>query len=74
MRPIGGDDAVTMDSQDPYVGAQSASVAVGESTPRGFGHAGFGVAKGKVYSGHFVLNGDPGTQVQVALRWGAEFG
>jgi alpha-L-arabinofuranosidase len=69
-RPIGGDDAVAMDSQDPYVGAQSASVAVGDSTPRGFGQAGFGVAKGKLYGGHLVLRGDAGAKVQVALIWG----
>jgi alpha-N-arabinofuranosidase len=69
-RPIGGDVAVTMDSQDPYVGAQSASVAVGDSTPRGFGQAGFGVAKGKRYIGHLMLSGDEGAKVQAALIWG----
>ena len=39
-----GDDAVGMDKKDPYVGQQSASVAVGPS-PRGLGQSGLGVAK-----------------------------
>jgi len=68
-RPIGGDDAVSMDRQDPYVGTQSASVAVG-GEPKGFSQSGLGVAKGKVYSGHLLLSGDPGAKVQVALVWG----
>src|SRR6266581_3830246 len=70
-RPIGGDDAVVMDAQAPYVGAQSANVIVDGATPRGFGQAGLGVAKGKIYKGHIVLSGDAAAKVQVALIWGA---
>jgi alpha-L-arabinofuranosidase len=69
-RPIGGDDAVVMDSHDPYVGAQSASVAVNGSTPRGFGQSGIGIARGKTYVGHLLLSGDPTAQVEVVLVWG----
>jgi alpha-L-arabinofuranosidase len=70
-RPIGGDDVVMMDDHDPYVGAQSAAVALAATTPRGFGQAGIGVAKGMTYKGHIVLDGDAGARVQVALIWGA---
>jgi len=70
-RPVGGDDAVTMDQHDPYVGTQSASVAVEGDAPRGFGQAGLGVVKGRTLTGHLLLSGDPGAKVQVALIWGA---
>lgn len=69
-RPVGGDDAVIMDRHDPYVGAQSASVSLDGSAPRGFGQAGIGLTKGKTYRGHMVISGDVGTKVQVALIWG----
>ena len=69
-RPIGGDDAVTMDERDAYVGNQSSSVSVTGSTPRGFGQSGIGVASGKRYDGYLYLSGDPGAKVQVALVWG----
>jgi alpha-N-arabinofuranosidase len=69
-RPIGGDDAVTMDRHDPYVGKQSASVALVGDTPRGLGQSGIGAARGKRYDGYLYLSGDPGAKVQVALIWG----
>jgi alpha-N-arabinofuranosidase len=70
-RPIGADDAVTMDSHDPYVGKQSPSVAVTAEAPRGLGQSGIGVASGKRYDGYLYLTGDPGAKVQVALVWGS---
>jgi alpha-N-arabinofuranosidase len=70
-RPIGADDAVAMDSHDPYVGAQSATVAVNGAAPRGFGQSGIVIAKGKTYVGHLLLSGDPTAQVLVALVWGS---
>jgi alpha-N-arabinofuranosidase len=68
-RPIGGDDVVTMDSEDPFVGKQSPSVAVA-AAPRGLGQAGLGVAGGKRYDGYVWLRGDPGVRVEVTLVWG----
>lgn len=68
-RPIGGDDAVTMDTDRPFVGAQSPSVAVGDM-PRGLGQSGIAVARGKRYDGHLWLSGDAGARVEVALVWG----
>ena len=69
-RPIGADDAVTMDSRDPYVGKQSPSVTVSADGPRGLGQSGIGIAKDKQYDGYLYLSGDPGAKVQVSLVWG----
>jgi alpha-N-arabinofuranosidase len=68
-RPIGGDDVVTMDTANPFVGKQSPSVAVAGS-PRGLGQSGLGVARGKRYDGYLWLSGDPGAKVEVTLVWG----
>jgi alpha-N-arabinofuranosidase len=70
-RPVGADNAVTMDTRDPYVGKQSASVTVAGDEPRGFGQSGIGITKGKRYDGYLYLSGDPGAKVQVGLIWGA---
>ncbi|HEY6923735.1 MAG TPA: alpha-L-arabinofuranosidase C-terminal domain-containing protein [Steroidobacteraceae bacterium] len=69
-RPIGADTAVAMDTHDPYVGKQSASVAVEASSPSGFGQGGIGVLQGKRYVGHVVLSGDASATIQVVLAWG----
>lgn len=69
-RPIGADDAVTMDSRDPYVGKQSASVSLAGDSPRGLGQSGIGIARGKRYDGYLYLSGDGGAKVQVSLIWG----
>jgi alpha-L-arabinofuranosidase len=73
-RPVGDDDAVTMDAHDPYVGAHSVAVEVQRAKPRGFGQGGIGITKGKIYLGHVVVNGDVTAKVQVALIWGAASG
>jgi alpha-N-arabinofuranosidase len=39
-RPIGGEDAVMMDSSDPFVGRHSPVVALSGDAPRGFGQGG----------------------------------
>jgi alpha-N-arabinofuranosidase len=69
-RPIGPDSAVTMDRTNPYVGAQSARIALDGSAPRGVGQSGLGIAAGKEYVGHIVLAGSEGAQVSVSLIWG----
>lgn len=70
-RPIGGGEAVAMDTRDPFVGTQSPSVAVTGDTPRGLSQAGIGIAKGKRYDGSLWLSGDAGAAVTVSLVWGA---
>jgi len=70
-RPVGGDNAVVMDTANPFVGKHSASVAVEASAPRGLQQSGLGVARGKRYDGYVWLSGDPIAEVQVALVWGS---
>jgi alpha-N-arabinofuranosidase len=70
--PIGGDDAVTMDTKDPYTGDQTPLVKLDAKTPRGIGESGIVVRKGKAYVGRIVLAGTPGAVVKLTLIWGKE--
>ena len=69
-RPIGGGDAVSMDTKAPYVGTQSPVVVVDPTVRKGFSQSGIGVAKGKRYDGYLLLAGAPGARVEAALVWG----
>ena len=69
-RPIGGDAAVTMDTQHPYVGTQSARIAVSADHVTGIGQGGIEVVRGRRYVGKLRLSGEPGVAVTVALVWG----
>ena len=69
-RPIGGDAAVTMDTQHPYVGTQSARIAVSPDHVTGIGQSGIEVVRGRRYVGKLRLSGEPGVAVTVALVWG----
>ncbi|MFP5248999.1 MAG: alpha-N-arabinofuranosidase, partial [Acidobacteriota bacterium] len=68
--PVGPADAVTMDKNQPFVGAQSPRVQLDGSTPRGIVQAGIAVVNGKQYTGRIYLRGAAGTHVNVALIWG----
>jgi alpha-N-arabinofuranosidase len=68
-RPVGRDEFVTMDKDQPFVGAQSPRVALA-AEPHGIRQAGLALVKGKRYGGHIWLRGTPGTHVKVALVWG----
>lgn len=69
-RPVGPSDAVTMDKNQPFVGAQSPRVSLDGSGPRGIRQSGLSVVKGKEYVGYIWLKGTPGAKVAVALVWG----
>ena len=69
-RPVGSDDAVTMDTRNPYVGKQSAAVRVIADKPRGLAQSGLGVTRGKRYDGYLYLSGDRTAKVQLALAFG----
>lgn len=69
-RPVGDAGAVSMDTRAPYVGAQSVAVALLPGEVRGISQTGFGIAKGKSYTGHIVLAGPGGNAVKVSLVWG----
>jgi alpha-L-arabinofuranosidase len=69
-RPIGPDDSVVMDRQDPYVGKHTPLVRLAGAEPRGIQQAGLALRKGKAYTGRIVLAGAPGAKVTVSLVWG----
>ena len=70
--PIGGADAVTMDTKVPYTGEQTPFVKLDAKEPRGLTQSGIAVRKGKSYTGRIVLAGTPGVAVKVTLIWGKE--
>ncbi len=69
-RPLGRAEAITMDAQDPYVGAQSVRVAVDSTEMCGISQAGIGVARSRHYVGHILPKGSPTAGVSVSLIWG----
>jgi len=68
--PIGGDNAVIMDTKAPYSGDQTPLVKLDARTPHGFSQSGIAVRKGKAYTGRILLAGSAGTVVKVTLIWG----
>lgn len=70
--PIGGDGAVTMDTQSPYTGDHTPLVQLDAKEPHGFSQSGIAVRKGKTYTGRIVLAGSPGAVVKVTLIWSKE--
>ena len=69
-RPVGPDEIVTMDKDQPFVGEQSPRIALNTSTPVGIRQSELALVKGKKYTGRIYLRGTPGTKVQVSLIWG----
>lgn len=69
-RPVGPDGTVEMDTEQPFVGAQSPLVKLNGSEPRGIQQGGLRVGGGKSYEGRIYLKGDPGVKVDVRLVWG----
>jgi alpha-N-arabinofuranosidase len=70
-RPVGPDDAVTMDKDNPFVGDQSPRIELDATTPHGIRQAGLALVNGKRYTGRIYLRGTPGARVKVALVWGS---
>ena len=69
-RPVGPDEAVVMDQDQPFVGDQSPRIALDASAPHGIRQASLALVKGKKYIGRIYLRGTPGSKVKVALVWG----
>ena len=70
-RPVGPDEVVVMDKDNPFVGDQSPRIALDASTPHGIQQAGLALVSGKRYTGRIYLRGTPGAKVHVALVWGS---
>jgi alpha-N-arabinofuranosidase len=70
-RPVGPDEVVVMDKDNPFVGDQSPRIELDATTPHGIRQAGLTLVSGKRYMGHIYLRGIPGARVKVALVWGS---
>ena len=62
--PIGGDDAVTMDTKSPFTGDQSPLVKLDAKEPHGFSQSGIAARKGRAYTGRIVLASSRGAVVK----------
>ena len=69
-RPVGPDEAVTLDADHPFVGDHSPRIALDAAMAHGIRQTGLSLVKGKKYVGHIWLRGTPGSTVQVSLNWG----
>ena len=69
-RPVGPDDAVSMDKDDPFVGEQSPRIELDAVSLHGIRQPGLAVVAGKRYVGHIWLKGTPRAKVQATLIWG----
>jgi alpha-L-arabinofuranosidase len=70
-RPVGPDETVVMDKDQLFVGDQSPRIQVEQTSARGIRQSGLTLVKGKQYTGRIYLRSTAGTQVKVALVWGA---
>jgi alpha-L-arabinofuranosidase len=73
-RPIGHDQVIIMDKENPYVGEQSVRVVLDRSEVRGIQQTGIGLGDGRKYTGRVILAGNPGAKVNVTLIWGTNPG
>ena len=69
-RPVGPDEVVVMDKDQPFVGDQSPRIQLDSATPHGIRQSGIALVKGKHYTGRIYLCGTPGSKVTVSLIWG----
>jgi alpha-N-arabinofuranosidase len=69
-RPIGPDEFVVMDKDNPFVGDQSPEIKLDSVTPHGIRQVGLALVKGKKYVGRIYLRGTPGSKVKISLIWG----
>lgn len=71
-RPVGTDNVVVMDIDEPFVGEHSPKILLDGATPHGISQRGFSLVGGKEYAGRIFLRGTPGTKVSVTLTWGSD--
>ena len=70
-KPIGPDEVVTMDKDQPFVGDQGPRITLDASTPHGIKQSRIPLVNGKQYNGRIWLRGTPGAKVNVTLSWGS---
>ena len=71
-RPVGPDNIIAMDSNEPFVGEHSPKILLDGATPHGISQRGFSLVGGKQYTGRIFLRGTPGTKVTISLSWGSD--
>ena len=69
-RPVGPDEVVVMDKENPFVGDQSPRIQLDPSAPHGVQQSGLTLVKGKQYAGRIHVRGTAGAKVRVSLSWG----
>ncbi len=69
-RPVGPDEVVVMDKENPFVGDQSPRIQLDPSAPHGVQQSGLTLVKGKQCAGRIHVRGTAGAKVRVSLSWG----
>jgi alpha-N-arabinofuranosidase len=69
-RPVGPDEVVEMDKEQPFVGDQSPRIRLDSASAHGIRQSGLTLVNGKKYTGRIYLRGTPGSKVKVSLIWG----
>jgi alpha-N-arabinofuranosidase len=69
--PVGPDEVVTMDTDQPFVGDHSPRIALDATAIHGVKQSGIPLVKDKVYNGRIWLRATPGAKVNVTLSWGS---
>ena len=72
-KPIGGSSAVTMVTENPYVGEHTPQVDLADDgVAKGITQSGLGIVAGKGYEGYVILAGDASAApIEVSLSWGS---
>ncbi len=68
--PVGPEESVVMDKNQPFVGDQSPRIVLDSATPHGIRQSGLALVKGKRYTGRIYLRCVAGSKVTVSLIWG----
>jgi alpha-N-arabinofuranosidase len=61
--PVGPADSIVMDKDHAFVGEQSPRIELNASIPHGIRQSGFGLVKGKKYTGYIWLRTTPGAKL-----------
>ena len=69
-RPIGPENVIIMDKENPFVGSQSVKVLLSESEAHGIKQSALGLGQDHNYTGRVILKSDAGVKVTVTLTWG----
>lgn len=67
--PVGPPGAVTMDTNNPFVGEHSPLIRLAGDEPCGISQKGVSFIKGAMYVGRVYLAGDSRVRVFIAVRW-----